>query len=115
MRRELLERNGEAGVLDQWELRAFGLSTKNLSAYGDAGMVTTSGLNLADHMRNLRNHGSPRRCHHEVVGWNCHAGCNPGCHSPRKAAACRNLESTAPETRGNLRSLLQQSGIDVER
>jgi dTDP-4-amino-4,6-dideoxygalactose transaminase len=45
--------------------------TKNLSAYGDAGLVTTSDLNLAEHMRNLRNHGSPRRYHHEEFGWNC--------------------------------------------
>jgi dTDP-4-amino-4,6-dideoxygalactose transaminase len=45
--------------------------TKNLSAYGDAGMVTTSDLKLAEHMRNLRNHGSPRRYHHEEFGWNC--------------------------------------------
>jgi dTDP-4-amino-4,6-dideoxygalactose transaminase len=45
--------------------------TKNLSAYGDAGLVTTRDFNLAEHMRNLRNHGSPRRYHHEEVGWNC--------------------------------------------
>jgi dTDP-4-amino-4,6-dideoxygalactose transaminase len=45
--------------------------TKNLSAYGDAGLVTTSDLNLAEHMRKLRNHGSPRRYHHEEFGWNC--------------------------------------------
>jgi len=45
--------------------------TKNLSAYGDAGLVTTSNLNVAEHMRNLRNHGSPRRYHHEEFGWNC--------------------------------------------
>jgi dTDP-4-amino-4,6-dideoxygalactose transaminase len=45
--------------------------TKNLSAYGDAGLVTTRDLNVAEHMRKLRNHGSPRRYHHEEVGWNC--------------------------------------------
>jgi dTDP-4-amino-4,6-dideoxygalactose transaminase len=45
--------------------------TKNLSAHGDAGLVTTSDLNLAEHMRNLRNHGSSRRYHHEEFGWNC--------------------------------------------
>jgi dTDP-4-amino-4,6-dideoxygalactose transaminase len=45
--------------------------TKNLSAYGDAGLVTTCDSNLAEHMRRLRNHGSPRRYHHEEVGWNC--------------------------------------------
>jgi len=44
--------------------------TKNLSAYGDAGMVTTSDAALAEHMRRLRNHGSPRRYYHEEFGWN---------------------------------------------
>jgi dTDP-4-amino-4,6-dideoxygalactose transaminase len=45
--------------------------TKNLSAYGDAGLVTTSDPDYAAHMRNLRNHGSPRRYLHEEMGWNC--------------------------------------------
>jgi dTDP-4-amino-4,6-dideoxygalactose transaminase len=44
--------------------------TKNLSAYGDAGIVTTSNLETADHMRRLRNHGSPRRYYHHEFGWN---------------------------------------------
>ncbi|MGB8985320.1 MAG: DegT/DnrJ/EryC1/StrS family aminotransferase [Candidatus Sulfotelmatobacter sp.] len=45
--------------------------TKNLSAYGDAGLVATSDLEMAAHMRRLRNHGSPRRYVHEEFGWNC--------------------------------------------
>jgi len=45
--------------------------TKNLSAYGDAGMVTTGDPELAEHMRQLRNHGSPQRYLHEELGWNC--------------------------------------------
>jgi dTDP-4-amino-4,6-dideoxygalactose transaminase len=45
--------------------------TKNLSAYGDAGLVTTSDPELAAHMRRLRNHGSSRRYVHEELGWNC--------------------------------------------
>ena len=45
--------------------------TKNLSAYGDAGLVTTRDSDRAAHMRNLRNHGSPRRYFHEEIGWNC--------------------------------------------
>src|SRR5713226_3075366 len=45
--------------------------TKNLSAYGDAGLVTTSHPAQAEHMRRLRNHGSPRRYVHDEVGWNC--------------------------------------------
>ena len=44
--------------------------TKNLSAYGDAGMVTTMDPERADHMRRLRNHGSARRYIHEELGWN---------------------------------------------
>ena len=48
--------------------------TKNLSAYGDAGLATTCDLNLAEHMRRLRNHGSPRRYDHVEVGWNCRTG-----------------------------------------
>jgi dTDP-4-amino-4,6-dideoxygalactose transaminase len=45
--------------------------TKNLSAYGDAGLVATSDPEMAAHMRRLRNHGSPRRYVHEEFGWNC--------------------------------------------
>ncbi len=44
--------------------------TKNLSAYGDAGLVTTRDPKLAEHMRRLRNHGSPQRYLHEEFGWN---------------------------------------------
>jgi dTDP-4-amino-4,6-dideoxygalactose transaminase len=45
--------------------------TKNLSAYGDAGLVTTNDSEVAAHMRRLRNHGSPQRYVHEEFGWNC--------------------------------------------
>jgi dTDP-4-amino-4,6-dideoxygalactose transaminase len=44
--------------------------TKNLSAYGEAGLVTTSNPEMAAHMRRLRNHGSSRRYVHEEFGWN---------------------------------------------
>lgn len=45
--------------------------SKNLSAYGDAGIVTTKNPELAERMRRLRNHGSPKRYLHEEMGWNC--------------------------------------------
>lgn len=45
--------------------------TKNLSAYGDAGAVTTIDPEFAAHLRRLRNHGSPKRYLHEEFGWNC--------------------------------------------
>ncbi len=44
--------------------------TKNLSAYGEAGMVTTNSPEMAAHMRRLRNHGSPQRYLHQELGWN---------------------------------------------
>ncbi len=44
--------------------------TKNLSAYGDAGIVTTTSPEMAEHMRQLRTHGSPRRYYHNEFGWN---------------------------------------------
>jgi dTDP-4-amino-4,6-dideoxygalactose transaminase len=44
--------------------------TKNLSAFGDAGIVTTSDAKLAERMRSLRNHGSKQRYYHDEVGAN---------------------------------------------
>jgi dTDP-4-amino-4,6-dideoxygalactose transaminase len=44
--------------------------TKNLSAFGDAGAVTTSDANMAERMRSLRNHGSKQRYYHDEVGAN---------------------------------------------
>lgn len=44
--------------------------TKNFSAYGDAGCVTTQDRALAERMRRLRNHGGRDRYFHEEIGWN---------------------------------------------
>ena len=44
--------------------------SKNLGAYGDAGIVTTNDATAADHMRRLRNHGSPERYLNTEFGWN---------------------------------------------
>ncbi len=44
--------------------------TKNLSAAGDAGMVTTNSDEIAERARMLRQHGMRRRYHHDEVGWN---------------------------------------------
>jgi dTDP-4-amino-4,6-dideoxygalactose transaminase len=44
--------------------------TKNLSAAGDAGMVTTNDAQVAERARMLRQHGMRKRYHHDEVGWN---------------------------------------------
>jgi dTDP-4-amino-4,6-dideoxygalactose transaminase len=44
--------------------------TKNLSAMGDAGLVTTLSASIDDHARVLRAHGMRRRYYHDEIGWN---------------------------------------------
>jgi dTDP-4-amino-4,6-dideoxygalactose transaminase len=44
--------------------------TKNLSAFGDAGLVTTNRADLEDRARILRAHGMRVRYVHEEIGWN---------------------------------------------
>jgi len=44
--------------------------TKNLSAAGDAGMVTTDRDDVAERVKMLRNQGMRRRYHHDELGWN---------------------------------------------
>jgi len=44
--------------------------TKNLSAAGDAGMVTTNSDQIAERAKMLRQHGMRRRYHHDEIGWN---------------------------------------------
>jgi dTDP-4-amino-4,6-dideoxygalactose transaminase len=44
--------------------------SKNLGAYGDAGMLTTDDDETAVMARMLRTHGSQKKYHNEVVGYN---------------------------------------------
>ena len=44
--------------------------TKNLGAYGDAGMIVTDSPEVADTVRILRAHGSRRKYHHDALGAN---------------------------------------------
>ena len=53
------------------DLAAFSFyPTKNMSAAGDAGMVTTNSDEMAERVRMLRQHGMRRRYYHDEIGWN---------------------------------------------
>lgn len=44
--------------------------TKNLGGCGDGGMMTTNNPEVAEKLRILREHGSPKRYYHEYIGMN---------------------------------------------
>ncbi|HET6324379.1 MAG TPA: DegT/DnrJ/EryC1/StrS family aminotransferase [Planctomycetaceae bacterium] len=44
--------------------------TKNLGAFGDAGLLTTNDDNVAERARKLRTHGATRRDCNEMIGYN---------------------------------------------
>ena len=44
--------------------------TKNLGGCGDGGMMTTNNTEVAEKLRILREHGSPKRYYHEYIGMN---------------------------------------------
>ena len=62
-------RETPAGALGDMAAFSF-YPTKNLSAAGDAGMVTTHSPELNERARMLRAHGMRRRYFHDEVGWN---------------------------------------------
>lgn len=44
--------------------------SKNLGAFGDAGLVTTNKKDIYDKIVKLRNHGSDKKYHHSMIGMN---------------------------------------------
>jgi dTDP-4-amino-4,6-dideoxygalactose transaminase len=85
---EIANRKGVAVIEDSCQAhgakykgkRAGGLGTvacfsfypgKNLGAYGEGGAVTTNDEGIAQKVRMLRDHGSPKKFYHEFIGNNC--------------------------------------------
>ena len=62
-------RSTPAGALGDAAAISF-YPTKNLSAFGDAGLVTTRSGSIDERVKMLRAHGMRRRYVHDEVGWN---------------------------------------------
>ncbi len=60
---------GAAGAIAEAGWYSF-YPTKNLGAFGDAGMVTCKDASLASKIRSLRNHGMEPRYYHHSIGGN---------------------------------------------
>jgi dTDP-4-amino-4,6-dideoxygalactose transaminase len=64
-----LYRGRKVGALGQVGCFSF-YPGKNLGAYGEGGAIVTNDENVARQARLLRDHGSERKYHHEIVGYN---------------------------------------------
>lgn len=85
--------------------------TKNLSAYGDAGMITTGDAGIAAHLRRLRNHGSPRRYLHDEIGWNSRLDAIQAAILRVKLPHIENWNKQRRAHAANYDRLLTQSGL----
>jgi dTDP-4-amino-4,6-dideoxygalactose transaminase len=112
--------NGQpAGSLG--DLAAFSFyPTKNLSAFGEAGLVTTGSEQLAERTRVLRSHGMRRRYYHDEIGWNSRLDSLQAAvlevklrYLPRWNEQRRQIASRYDElfTRAGLAALTTQEGI----
>jgi dTDP-4-amino-4,6-dideoxygalactose transaminase len=62
-------RNAKVGSIGDIGCFSF-YPTKNLGAYGDGGMLTTSNKELADKLKRMRNYGQSAKYYHDFVGVN---------------------------------------------
>jgi dTDP-4-amino-4,6-dideoxygalactose transaminase len=89
---------------------------KNLGAYGDAGAVVTSDLDLADRIRALRDHGRTRgaKYEHELLGTNARAAEVQTAVLRAKLPHLRAWTERRQELAEQYELGLERSGIDVQ-
>jgi dTDP-4-amino-4,6-dideoxygalactose transaminase len=101
----------KAGTLGKSAAFSF-YPTKNLSAYGDAGLATAADPGIAEHMRRLRNHGSSRRYLHEELGWNARMDAIQGAVLRVKLPHIENWNQQRRKRASIYDRLLKESGLD---
>jgi len=83
---------------------------KNIGAYGDAGGVLTDDDDLAQHVRNLGNWGSPQKYHHPVIGFNSRLDTMQAVVLSAKLARLNEWNKLRQEAADRYNELLQERG-----
>jgi dTDP-4-amino-4,6-dideoxygalactose transaminase len=100
----------QAGALGDAAAFSF-YPTKNLSAGGDAGMVTTGLDTIAERIRLLRVHGMHRRYYHDEVGWNSRLDTLQAAVLLVKLGFIDNWNAERRLLAENYRALFEQAGL----
>ena len=70
--------------------------SKNLGAFGDAGMVITNDEKLTEIVKVLRVHGAKPKYHHRLVGRKFSVGCASSRNSASEIEASNQMDRNAP-------------------
>jgi dTDP-4-amino-4,6-dideoxygalactose transaminase len=85
--------------------------TKNLGAFGDAGLVTTNDAGFAARLRQVRNHGEEARYQHRVVGGNFRLDAVQAAVLGVKAPHLARWSAERRENAARYRALFEERGL----